>query len=181
MFSAVREIIAAFAGPDEHLGLYGAFGYDLAFQFEPVRLREQRDDSCRDLVLHIPDRLYAVDRKRETATVFSYDFDTETATTSGMPRDETGRAGAGEVARVELGDGIVEIVDVECDDGRDAPLVGRRSRRWRAPRGGDASGPSIAVRQAVPHEDEALPADRHDGRFQVSCSTGSATARMSTM
>ncbi len=95
VFSAVREIIAAFAGPDEHLGLYGAFGYDLAFQFEPVRLRERRDDSCRDLVLHIPDRLYVLDRKRETATAFSYDFDTETATTSGMPRDETGGAGDG--------------------------------------------------------------------------------------
>ena len=39
MFSALREIIADFAGPDPHLGLYGAFGYDLAFQFEPVRQR----------------------------------------------------------------------------------------------------------------------------------------------
>ena len=39
VFSAVREVIAAFAAPDSHLGLYGAFGYDLAFQFEPVRLR----------------------------------------------------------------------------------------------------------------------------------------------
>ena len=39
MFSALREIIAVFGGDDPHLGLYGAFGYDLAFQFEPVRLR----------------------------------------------------------------------------------------------------------------------------------------------
>ena len=36
VFSALREVIAAFAGGDPHLGLYGAFGYDLAFQFEPV-------------------------------------------------------------------------------------------------------------------------------------------------
>ena len=33
VFSAVREIMDAFAGTDPHLGLYGAFGYDLAFQF----------------------------------------------------------------------------------------------------------------------------------------------------
>ena len=42
VFSALREIIAAFSGPDPHLGLYGAFGYDLAFQFEPVRQRHAR-------------------------------------------------------------------------------------------------------------------------------------------
>jgi len=38
VFSALREIAAAFGCADPHLGLYGAFGYDLAFQFEPVRL-----------------------------------------------------------------------------------------------------------------------------------------------
>ena len=37
MFTALREIIAALGCDDPHLGLYGAFGYDLAFQFEPVR------------------------------------------------------------------------------------------------------------------------------------------------
>ena len=39
VFSALREITAAFGCEDPHLGLYGAFGYDLAFQFEPVRLQ----------------------------------------------------------------------------------------------------------------------------------------------
>ena len=65
VFSALREIIAAFAGDDPHLGLYGAFGYDLAFQFEPVRLRAARPADQRDLVLHLPDELYVLDRKRE--------------------------------------------------------------------------------------------------------------------
>ena len=51
VFSAVREVIAAFAGDEEHLGLYGAFGYDLAFQFEPVTPRFDRPASQRDLVL----------------------------------------------------------------------------------------------------------------------------------
>jgi anthranilate synthase len=95
VFSALREIIAAFAGPDPHLGLYGAFGYDLAFQFEPVRLRHPRDAASRDLVLHLPDRVYVLDRKRETATMFSYDFQIQDASTLGLGRDETGLAERG--------------------------------------------------------------------------------------
>ena len=86
VFSALREIIAAFAGPDPHLGLYGAFGYDLAFQFEPVRLRLPRDGAARDLVLHLPDQIWVVDRKRETATRFSYDFETPGGSTVGRSR-----------------------------------------------------------------------------------------------
>ena len=66
VFSAVREVVAAMAGRDPHLGLYGAFGYDLAFQFEPVRLRGQRPGEQRDLVLHLLDEIYVLDRKRET-------------------------------------------------------------------------------------------------------------------
>jgi anthranilate synthase len=90
VFSALREIIAAFAGPDQHLGLYGAFGYDLAFQFEPVRQRHRRHPADRDLVLHLPDLIYAVDRKRETATRFSYDFETAAASTVGRARVSDG-------------------------------------------------------------------------------------------
>jgi anthranilate synthase len=92
VFSALREIMAAFAGPDEHLGLYGAFGYDLAFQFEPVRQRLERDESARDLVLHLPDRLWVLDRKRETATRFSYEFETAAGSTAGLAREPAGPA-----------------------------------------------------------------------------------------
>jgi len=87
VFSALREILAAFAGPDPHLGLYGAFGYDLAFQFEPVRQRRERPADQRDLVLHLPDRLYVLDRKRESATCFSYEFEVGGATTGGLSRE----------------------------------------------------------------------------------------------
>jgi anthranilate synthase len=100
VFSALREIIAAFRpdaaehpgeSADTHLGLYGAFGYDLAFQFEPVRQRlprggSDRDGSNRDLVLHLPDQVWVVDRKRETATRFSYDFETQAGSTAGLDR-----------------------------------------------------------------------------------------------
>ena len=74
MFTALREIVAAFGCPDPHLGLYGAFGYDLAFQFEPVRLRMDRPPAQRDLVLHLPDQIYALDRRREEAVRYSYEF-----------------------------------------------------------------------------------------------------------
>jgi anthranilate synthase len=95
VFSAIRELIAVFAGPDEHLGLFGAFGYDLAFQFEPVRLRRDKrtwqdrpdgDDRQRDLVLHLPDELYVIDRKRETALRFRYEFAVGGRCTEGIDR-----------------------------------------------------------------------------------------------
>jgi anthranilate synthase len=87
VFTALREIMAAFAGADPHLGLYGAFGYDLAFQFEPVALRRDRPASQRDLVLHLPDELYVVDRKRETAIRYAYEFTVDGVCTEGLPRD----------------------------------------------------------------------------------------------
>ena len=87
VFTALREVIAAFAGDDPHLGLYGAFGYDLAFQFEPVRLRRDRPAEQRDLVLHLPDELYALDRKRESAMVYRYEFAVGGISTEGRPRE----------------------------------------------------------------------------------------------
>ena len=86
VFTALREVVAAMAGEDPHLGLYGAFGYDLAFQFEPVQLRRERPGDQRDLVLHLPDELYVLDRKRETAIRYRYDFAVAGASTRGLPR-----------------------------------------------------------------------------------------------
>jgi anthranilate synthase len=95
VFSAIREVIALFGGPDEHLALFGAFGYDLAFQFEPLRLRPDRyadqpgregQPPQRDLVLHLPDQLYVIDRKREIASCYSYEFAVGGRSTDGMER-----------------------------------------------------------------------------------------------
>jgi anthranilate synthase len=86
VFSALREIAAVFGCEDPHLGLYGAFGYDLAFQFEPVRLRQQRPARQRDLVLHLPDEIWVLDRKREEAVRFSYEFESGGASTAGLER-----------------------------------------------------------------------------------------------
>jgi anthranilate synthase len=91
IFSVLREIITLFHHRDEpHLGLYGAFGYDLAFQFEPIRLRLLRRPDQRDLVLYLPDELIIVDHRREVATRRRYDFEAGGRTTEGVPR--TGEA-----------------------------------------------------------------------------------------
>jgi anthranilate synthase len=87
VFSVLREIVAAFGCPDPHLGLYGAFGYDLAFQFEPVRLRLDRPRDQRDLVLHLPDEIYVLDRRREEAVVYRYEFAAGGASTAGHARE----------------------------------------------------------------------------------------------
>jgi anthranilate synthase len=86
VFSALREILAAFRFDDPHLGLYGAFGYDLSFQFEPVRPRIARDPAQRDLVLHLPDQIWVLDRKREEATRYSYEFEDGGVSTAGLSR-----------------------------------------------------------------------------------------------
>jgi anthranilate synthase len=86
VFSALREIVAAFGCADPHLGLYGAFGYDLAFQFEPVRLRLERPREQRDLVLHLPDEIWILDRRREEAVVYRYEFTVGGVSTAG-PRE----------------------------------------------------------------------------------------------
>jgi anthranilate synthase len=86
VFSALREIAATFGCEDPHLGLYGAFGYDLAFQFEPVRPRRERPAGQRDLVLHLPDEIWVLDRKREEAVRYAYEFEANGESTAGLER-----------------------------------------------------------------------------------------------
>jgi anthranilate synthase len=92
VFTALREITAAFGCEDPHLGLYGAFGYDLAFQFEPVRPRLERPATQRDLVLHLPDEIWIMDRMREEAVRYSYEFEAGGVSTAGLDRT-TARTG----------------------------------------------------------------------------------------
>ncbi len=98
VFSALREIVATFACGDPHLGLYGAFGYDLAFQFEPVRPRIDRAEGQRDLVLHLPDEILVVDLRREEAIRYRYEFEFGGVATSHLPRQtaDTPELAAGE-------------------------------------------------------------------------------------
>ena len=87
LFSVVRALIDLFRSPeDAHLGLYGAFGYELAFQFDPIRLAMPRDETERNLVLFLPDDILVVDHRRETATRYRYEFETGGRRTDGLAR-----------------------------------------------------------------------------------------------
>jgi len=87
VFSLVRAVMAAFAAPDDaQLGLYGAFGYDLVFQFEAMPQRLERADDQRDVVLYLPDALLVVDHARQAAEELFYDFAGQGLSTAGMPR-----------------------------------------------------------------------------------------------
>jgi len=90
LFSVLRALVELFHHPDEpHLGFYGAFGYDLAFQFEPIRLRLDRAPDQRDLLLYLPDELVVVDHRREIAMRRRYDFDVAGQSTEGLARTGT--------------------------------------------------------------------------------------------
>ena len=88
VFSALRAVIARFGAPDDaHFGLHGAFGYDLAFQFDPIELRRPRPESDRDLVLYLPDAILVVDHQAATAEEHRFDFTTAGGrSTAGLPR-----------------------------------------------------------------------------------------------
>ena len=88
VFSLLRALIDLFgSGEDQHLGLYGAFGYDLVFQFEPMRLRLPRPADQRDLVLYLPDEILIVDHMRQIAAIYRYEFAFNGVSTIGLPRD----------------------------------------------------------------------------------------------
>lgn len=75
VFSVLRAITQHFfSDKDVHLGLYGAFAYDLTFQFEAVQQRQQRDPTTRDLVLYLPDEIIKVDHHAGVARCHSYEF-----------------------------------------------------------------------------------------------------------
>ncbi len=93
VFSVLRSIIDTFRSPDDiHLGLYGSFGYDLAFQFEAVEEKLARSPRQRDLVLYLPDELTVVDHRKERAMRYSYDFEIAGKSTKGLPRDGAEKA-----------------------------------------------------------------------------------------
>ncbi|MDG2174789.1 MAG: anthranilate synthase component I [Gammaproteobacteria bacterium] len=88
VFSLLRDVIALFrSGEDACLGLYGAFGYELAFQFEAIALQLERDPQAKDLVLYLPDEILVVDHQKESASRHSYDFESNGLMTRLMHRD----------------------------------------------------------------------------------------------
>ncbi|WP_454888852.1 anthranilate synthase component I [Sphingobium indicum] len=87
VFSVIRAVKQIMANDkDPHLGLYGPFGYDLVFQFEPVALKLERDTRQRDLILYLPDEILAVDHMRGSAEIRRYDFEAHGCSTVGLAR-----------------------------------------------------------------------------------------------
>ncbi len=100
VFSVLRQLIACFASPkDPYLGFYGAFGYDLTFQFEDVERFQQREQGSRDLVLYLPDQIVVADHRIQQALCYSYEFvccswtaSKRTETTGGFKRSGASEA-----------------------------------------------------------------------------------------
>ena len=76
VFSVLRTIVERFrTDADPNLGLYGAFGYDLCFQFDPIELARERPEDQRDMVLFLPDQLVVVDHYNVSARRYHYSFE----------------------------------------------------------------------------------------------------------
>jgi anthranilate synthase len=90
VFTVLRAITDLYRTEnDSNLGLYGAFGYDLAFQFDPVKLHLERPASQRDIVLYIPDEILVVDHYNVSAWRDRYEFSGEGFSTEGIAREIT--------------------------------------------------------------------------------------------
>jgi len=86
VFTVLRAIVALFkTDADASLGLYGAFGYDLAFQFDPVPPVLERPADQRDLVLFLPDEVLVVDHYSARAWVDRFDYEVGGRSTEGLP------------------------------------------------------------------------------------------------
>ena len=90
VFTVLRALVDLFrTGDDGNLGLYGAFGYDLAFQFDHVEQKLERTDGQRDLVLYLPDEILVVDHHSAKAWHDRYDYSGRGFDTAGLPRETT--------------------------------------------------------------------------------------------
>ena len=86
VFSILRALIEEFRNEqDSRLGLVGAFGYDLLFQFDPIEKRLPRTGR-KDLHLFLCDDIYFMDRKKEQVERYQYDFDYQGLSTLALPR-----------------------------------------------------------------------------------------------
>jgi anthranilate synthase len=110
VFSALRALIDLFSSPeDEHLGFYGAFGYDLVYKFEPIALKQVRAADQRDLVLYLPDEIHITDHMRQVSEVHRYEFAADGASSVGKTR-------ANATAPYAVGDAGAPRVET-CDHG----------------------------------------------------------------
>ena len=88
IFSLLRVFVdILYSDEDDSLALYGAFGYDLAFQFDTIKHHIARQDTQRDLVLFLPDEVLVVDHHSARAWHQLYDFTQGKFSTKNIPRE----------------------------------------------------------------------------------------------
>ena len=88
VFSVLRILLEVFGSPeDDTLGLYGAFGYDLIYQFEPMPLVLERAADQRDLLLYLADDILLIDHMKQQAIRYRYEFTCAGRSTHGLPRE----------------------------------------------------------------------------------------------
>lgn len=87
VFSLLRQLLSFFKSDEPYLGFYGAFGYDLIFQFEKLQQHKNRASRQREMVLYLPDEIYIVNHRKETAFIRRYNFQYQGKSTQSMPRD----------------------------------------------------------------------------------------------
>ena len=89
VFSVLRALLELFRvdrGEDDQLGLYGAFGYDLVFQFENIDREVERDLSQRDMVLYLPDTVFVAVHGDTVGRLLTYEFEVDGVSTAGIER-----------------------------------------------------------------------------------------------
>ena len=98
VMTPIRRLLRDFEGfSDAFLGLYGAFGHDLIFEFDPMPLRLPRGEGERLMHLYLPDRILVMDRRLEVAWAYEFEFERRAVTTVGQmdeafaPLDQTPR------------------------------------------------------------------------------------------
>lgn len=88
VFTVLRAITDLFySDADSSIGLFGAFGYDLTFQFDAIDMKLARPEDQRDMVLFLPDEILVVDHYSANAWIDRYDFEKDGVTTVGKAQD----------------------------------------------------------------------------------------------
>lgn len=124
IFQVMRSLKNLFHTPeDSFLGLYGAFGYDLVFQLEPINFRQERQVDTSEMILFIPDELFIVDHQMSCAYKISYEFEKNGHSTTHIPRTKTT---ASEATAVH------ETLDYEYKPGYYAGLVSKAIEEFKA-------------------------------------------------
>jgi anthranilate synthase len=84
--SPLRSLMKHAQTQDSFAGFYGAFKYDLLFCFNPIRQKHGRGAAHSLFHLYIPDRIYILDRRKESVFRRDYEFECAGHTTAAAPR-----------------------------------------------------------------------------------------------